>query len=251
MYPFDLSGKLLLVTGASSGIGQESAIKLAELGARLVLVGRDKEKLKNTECKLSSSGHIVAPFDLRQTETIFDWLEDIVQNHGRLHGLVHCAGLHMIKPLKLMEFKDYQNIFDINLGAAFILSKVFCHKLISFRPASIIFISSVAGICGEAGISAYSASKGALISLTKSLAIELANESIRVNCVVPGIVKTPMSDNLLNKMAPEQVEAVIAKHPLGIGSAEDIAYSIAFLFSDAAKWITGTNLIVDGGFSIH
>lgn len=253
MHPLcDMTNKTILVTGASSGIGRETAIQLSLLGGRIILVGRDEVKLQETQQLLQDqSNHIIAPFDLLQTDTISAWLKEVTLKTGPLDGLAHCAGIHQVKPLKLIEPKDYQSIFEVNVGSAFNLSRAFLQRNVAARPSSIVFVSSVAGLQGQAGISAYAASKGALVAITKSLAMEFAQEKIRVNCVAPGVVMTAMTEKLFGKMSEEQVNAVKAMHPLGLGAPKDVAMGIAFLLSDAARWMTGTSLIMDGGYCAH
>lgn len=247
----DMEKKTILVTGASSGIGKETAIQLAKLNAQLILVARKEEKLNETLNTLSPNNHLIAPFDLTQTSRISSWLKEIVETTGPLNGLVHCAGLHMIKPLKLMQPIDYQTIFETNFYSAYNLCKAFVQKGIATRPSSIVLLSSIAGIQGQPGVTAYSASKGALIAFTKSMAMEFAAEKIRVNSISPGIIQTPMTDKLFSKMTEQQITAIKAMHPLGLGTVEDVAHAITFLLSDNSRWITGTNLIVDGGYSMH
>jgi len=249
--PLNMSNKTVLVTGASSGIGRQTAVELAALGARLVLVGRDEVNLAATLALLPDAKHVLAPFDLNQPDKLSGWLREMTASIGLLHGLAHCAGIHLVKPLKFMEPKDYQLIFESNIGVAFNLSKAFCQKRIASKPASIVFISSAAAIKGQAAIAAYAASKGALISLTRSLAIELAQDGIRVNCVVPGVVQTAMTEKLFDKMTEQQIQTMTKMHPLGLGKAEDVAHAIAYLLSDASRWMTGTSLVIDGGYSAH
>ncbi len=139
----------------------------------------------------------------------------------------------------------------INVGAAIGLAKGFCQKGVCAPGGSIVFISSVAGLTGQAGLAAYAASKGAIVALTKALAVELAGEHIRVNCVAPGVVTTEMGQSLLRMLTPEQDADLEAMHLLGLGRPRDVAYAIAFLLAETARWITGTVLVVDGGYTAH
>jgi 3-oxoacyl-[acyl-carrier protein] reductase len=249
--PMSLAGKKILLTGASSGIGRDTAILLAELGARLVLVARSQEKLEETFHLLPANGHMIAPFDLAQSENLPIWIKGCVAEVGILDGLVHCAGIHLTKPLKMITLRDYQTVMDVNVGSVFSLTKAFCQKNIAGRPSSVVLLASIAGILGQPGISAYAASKGALIALTKSLAMETSAEGIRVNCIAPGVVETAMSEKLFAKMTEEQIKAVQAMHPLGLGKPRDVANAVAFLMADTSRWITGSTLVVDGGYSAH
>lgn len=246
--PFSLNNKTILVTGASSGIGKSSAVALSQAGAKLILVARQEEKLNQTVEQLAGSGHVCLPFDLTQTDEISSWMKKIVEKTGTLNGLLHCAGVHVAKPLQLITSIDLEKIWKINVASAFMLCKGFRQKKVRAADANIVLMSSVVADFGEAGISAYSASKGAVQSLVKSLSVELAPEAIRVNGIAPGIVKTGMTDILFSKMTSEQIESVSKMHPLGFGSAEDVAYAAVYLMSDAARWVTGSILKVDGGY---
>lgn len=246
--PFSLKDKTFLVTGASAGIGQDVALLLAQLGAKLILVGRDQQRLQETKNALPENNHRISAFDLTQFDLVSSWLKEWVAESGPLDGLVHSAGLHLMKPVRLTTAKDYHAIMDGNVGSAFSLAKAFSQKGITQPTASLVFISSVAGLTGQGGITTYSASKGAIAALTRSLAIELASSGVRVNCVAPGIVETPMSERLFSQLTEAQMNALRAQHPLGFGKPRDVAHAVAFLLADTARWITGTTLIVDGGY---
>lgn len=249
--PMDLSDRTILVTGASSGIGRQTSILLSQLGARLVLVARSTERLKETAEQLESSAHRLEPFDLTAIDDISPWFKRITAEVGSLSGLVHCAGMHSARPLRILSSRNIEQVMCINVNAAISLVKAF-HQKGAYTPASsIVFISSVMGLVGEPGVAAYAASKGALVALSKSLAMELARDGIRVNCVAPAAVKTEMTEKMEQSLAPEQFTAIEAMHPLGIGTPLDVAYAIAFLLADTGRWITGTTLVVDGGYTAH
>ncbi len=249
--PMDLKERTILVTGASSGIGRETSLLLSQLGARLILVARSKERLKETHEHLEGSGHFIQPFDLTAIDDIPSWLKGITAEVGALDGLVHCAGIHMMLPIRLLHSQQTEEVMRINFSSAIGLAKAFRQKGVSNSGSSLVLLSSVMGLVGESGVVAYAASKGALIAMTKSLAMELAREKIRVNCVAPGYVKTEMVQTQQQLLTSEQFSAIEAMHPLGIGTPLDIAYSIAFLLADTGRWITGTTLIVDGGYTAH
>ncbi len=250
--PMDLTGRRILVTGASSGIGRETAILLSELGAAVIVSGRDPERLNHTVTQLAGPGHHAAPFNLDDLESIPGWVRDLTADHGPLDGLVHSAGLHSAAPLRTIGPAAMDKLMRVNVYAAAMLARGFRQKGSRTQaPGSIVFVGSVAGIVGEPGISAYSASKAALMGMARSLAIELAPERIRVNVAVPGFVESEMSDRLKQSLTPEQFQVIEKNHPMGVGNVRDVAGGIAFLLGDAARWITGTSLLIDGGYTAH
>lgn len=253
--PMDMSGRTVLVTGASSGIGRETAILLSRLGARIVLVARDQGRLEETASQLAPStagaAHCVEPFDLNSTDEISKWLKRIAGETGVLHGFVHSAGMQVTKPVRFLDLATIEATFHINFLAGFALAKAFMQKGVRSDGASLVFLSSVMGSVGQPGISAYAASKGALNALVKSLAMEFARERVRVNCVAPAHVRTEMAEQVEAALTQNQFEAIEAMHPLGIGSPTDVAHAIAFLLADTGRWITGTTLFVDGGYTAH
>lgn len=249
MNPMQLNGRRILVTGASSGIGRETAVLLSQLGAQLILVGRNLEQLERTHSLLDGTGHQVCPFDLSGVDAIQGWMKDIAAKVGSLYGLVHSAGMQFTSPLRIASSCDVEALMRVNLTAALFLTKAFRPRGVAEKGGGIVFVSSVTGMAGQAGLAAYSASKGALIALTKSLAVELVQDGIRVNCVAPGMVDTDMSTKMLRALTPEQVAKVKAMHPLGIGRPRDVANAIAFLLAETSRWITGTTIVVDGGYT--
>lgn len=244
----DLTNKRIVVTGASTGIGQAAAVLISELGGKIIAVGRNEDTLQQTLDCLTGNGHRSAVFDLADAEQIPKWMLEIADGE-RLDGLVHMAGILESRPLRVSDSSFVDNLLSINVGSALQLARGFRNKKVRAATSSIVFASSIAALIGESGISAYSATKGAIVSLSRSLASELAGEGIRVNCVSPSLVKTEMGEKILSNMTEEQITAIERQHPLGFGEPVDVASLIAFLVSDASRWITGSNIVIDGGYS--
>jgi NAD(P)-dependent dehydrogenase (short-subunit alcohol dehydrogenase family) len=245
----DLGGTTVLVTGASSGIGRDTAILLSSLNARVVLTGRNRERLQETLVRLDGEGHRVAPFDFNHPEEISDWLRSLTVDAGPLNGLVHAAGVELISPIRFVKQQDAEEVLRINLLSSIMLVRAFTQKACHSTPSSIVLLSSVMGTNGAPSMSVYGASKAGLIGLAKSLAIELAPRQIRVNCVTAGCVQTEMLDRFRDLLSVEQFQALEHAHPLGLGTARDVAHAVAFLLADTGRWVTGSTLAVDGGYS--
>jgi NAD(P)-dependent dehydrogenase (short-subunit alcohol dehydrogenase family) len=248
--PLDLSGTMIMVTGASAGIGKATAQILSQLGARIILVGRKAETLKETEKTLAGEGHVIAPFDFDNVGEIEAWFKKTVPG-GLLNGLVHCAGSQILRPLKLISASETELLLRRNVVSGLVLAKAFRQKGFHAPQASLVYVSSVMGSVGAVGRSAYCASKGGVEGMVKALALELAADDIRVNCVAPGFVATGMLESVAKTVGPEAYAALEANHPLGFGEPVDVAYAIAFLLAKTSRWITGTALVVDGGYTAH
>ncbi len=248
--PFSLKNKNILITGASSGIGRQCAITFSQLGASVILIARNEERLKETYNRLDKGNHLIISQDITEYNKLEEVVNTAVDKVGKIFGFVHSAGIEMTLPLRSMQPSYYEKMFSINVISGFELAKIISKKkYIDKNGASFIFISSIMGIVGNPALIGYSASKGALISATKSMAIELVSKNIRVNSISPGHVKTEMANRLFEKISEKSKKEIIEMHPLGLGRPDDIANASAFLLSDAARWVTGTNLIVDGGYS--
>ena len=249
--PLDLSGRTILVTGASSGIGRETAILLSQLSAKVVLSGRDAKRLQETREQLHGDAHSVTAYDLNLLDEIPAWLKNVTAESGPLHGLVHSAGVHATIPLRVLSAQRIDEIMKVNVSTAIMLAKALRQKSCLAADCSLVFLTSAAGLVGSPGLAAYSASKAALIGLTRSLALELAGDGMRVNCVAPGFVKSAMLDRHIQVLSVEQLKALEASFPLGFGTPRDVAYAIAFLLAGTGRWITGSTVVVDGGYTIH
>lgn len=248
---FDLSGRHILVTGAASGIGRQTAITLAQFGAILTLMSRRADQLQETISLLpSAEQHAAVVQDVTQYDALEEVISAAVQRAGGFSGFVHCAGMEMTKPLAMLKPQNYEEVFAVNVIAGCELAKILSKKKYAAGvPSSFVFLSSIVSTVGQPAKIAYSSSKGALLAGVKSMALELAAKQIRVNAISPAVIETEMSIQWMMHLSPEEKERMVKQHPLGLGSTADVANACLFLLSDAARWITGTNLIVDGGYS--
>lgn len=249
--PFSLENKNIIVTGASSGIGQQVAITCSQMGAKVVLIARNEERLEETWKQLSGEGHYTISYDLTDLEHQKEMVADIVAKMGPIDGLVNCAGISTVMPLKLMTPNQVVHFFKTNVYATIELTRqVLSVKNVNKKGASVIFFASVMGVVGENAKSIYSFTKGALISGARSLAVEFAKKKVRVNVVSPGVVETAINKNQPYLADPDRRKVTESLHPLGIGTTMDIANACIYLLSDASRWVTGQNLIIDGGYTI-
>jgi NAD(P)-dependent dehydrogenase (short-subunit alcohol dehydrogenase family) len=247
--PLDLTGRVMVVTGASAGIGLATAILLSQLGARLVLAARNGERLAAALAQLEGAGHRVEQFDLAVPDEVPAWLKRVSAATGAISGVVHCAGAQVIRPLRVLTGGEIDGLLKLNVNAALMLAKGFRQKGVHAATGSLVLVSSVMGLVGAPGRAAYCASKSALHSMTKALALELAPEGLRVNCVAPGFVRTHMLEQAEATLGAEQLRRVEEMHPLGFGEARDVGSAIAFLLSDMSRWMTGATLVIDGGYT--
>lgn len=242
-HPFSLQGKTILVTGASSGIGRAVAIECSKMGAVVFLNARDEARLHETLAAMKGDGHQIIVADLTNEEAI----NTLVEQLPPLDGVVFAAGISMLKPIQVLSEKDIQTIFATNYTAPVMLTKTLAKKRKLNTEASLVFISSVSGNGNTAtALSLYGSSKSALNSFAKYAALEFATKKIRCNTICPGRIETNLLQN--QTMSQEDIEKDIAKYPLRrYGHPEEVAYAALYLLSDAAKWVTGTSLIIDGG----
>lgn len=244
--PFSLEGKTVLITGAASGIGKATAIQCSEMGAKVILVDLNKKGLKDITEIISCKNSEYRSLDLTHQES----LSEMVSSLPKLDGVVSNAGIVLSLLAKFCETKDMERIFKINTFSHInLIQQLISQKKLN-KGASIVFTSSMSGVyCGLAGGSLYGATKSAILGYTKALAIELAPRGIRVNTVHPGMIETPLTNGTI--LSKELLEEDAKNYPLGrYGKPEEIAYAIVYLLSDATVWMTGSQLLLDGGYSV-
>jgi NAD(P)-dependent dehydrogenase (short-subunit alcohol dehydrogenase family) len=244
--PFSLDGKRILVTGASSGLGRQIAISCAAGGAQMVICGRNPERLQETLSQLAGEGHATIVGDLTDDATIAATAESA----GLIDGVVHCTGISIPIPARMAKRDTVERLYNINVFTPQLLTNQLLAKNKINRDGSILFMSSSAAVRGVHGMSIYAGSKAALIAAARCLALETAKRGIRVNCLAPDLVETPMLYGSGPNMPTDQwLEEQRAIHPLGLGTPEDVANAAIFFLSGASRWITGTTLIMDGGIT--
>jgi NAD(P)-dependent dehydrogenase (short-subunit alcohol dehydrogenase family) len=245
-----LKDRVYLITGASSGIGAATAILLSSLGAKVILVGRDREKLELVAGMLLPSSSYTLKLDLALPGSLFDSVKSLPDEWLPLNGAFHSAGVEFVRPVRLTKAADFDYLMATTVRSALDLGRVAASKALMRDGGSLIYMSSVAAITGTTGLALYSATKGSIEGMVRSLAIELAPRQIRVNSIISGAIQTPMHDRLTASLSKEAVEDYQRRHPLGFGEPIDICQLAVFLFSDAGRWITGSSIVVDGGYSV-
>lgn len=247
--PFSLEGKTVLVTGASSGIGRGIAIECSKMGAKVVINGRNKERLQKTFDQLEGEGHIQIVADLSKQEDI----ERLANEVPELNGFVNSAGIPKICPVKRIDRQTLEEIMNVNAFGPILLTSQLLRKKKLQKKSSIVLIASISGVCmANTGEGPYAATKAALAGYTKTAAFELAAQGTRVNTICPGLVPTEIL-TLSNEMFSEDQlkETMYGRYPLKrVGTPEDIANGAIYLLSDASSWVTGINLVIDGGYTV-
>ena len=244
--PFSLEGKTILVTGASSGIGRSTAIVCSKMGAKVVLAARNEERLKETISLLEGEGHCYIKADLSVAEDI----DNLVEQCPQVEGLVNNAGLNIVGLVPFIKEEDLYTIMNANLNAPILLTHIFVKKKKIAKGGSIVFTSSIGKQVVAPGNSMYAATKGGLSAFMKNAALELGAKNIRCNAVLPGMVETPLKSGK-STITEEQWEINRQLYPLKrFGTPEDVAYAIVYLLSDASAWMTGSELVIDGGRSL-
>ncbi len=244
--PYSLAGKTVLVTGASGGIGRAVAEESARMGARLVLTGRNEERLKELLATLEGEGHEIVAADL----TVESDLLCLTDTLPELDGVVYCAGVSLLRPLQMLKGTDLQRVFAVNGFAPVLLLRHLLKARRLRHGGAVVLVSSVSGNGNVAvGFSAYGASKAAQTVFMEYAALELSGRDIRVNCILPGRVETELLQN--GTMTADDIETDRMRYPLRrYGQPCEIAWGCIYLLSDAARWVTGTSLTIDGGLTL-
>lgn len=245
--PFSLINKTILVTGASSGIGKATAIECSKMGAKVIITARNEEKLKETLSLLEGDGHQMIIADLSNTGEI----DNLVSQLPEINGLVNNAGKTITLPCNFITEEKLADIVSVNMTAPILLFSKLLKKKKLIKGSSVVFTSSINGIkTGSVGSSMYCATKGALSGFVKTAAIEYATKQIRVNCVCPGMINTNILE--FGVVTEEQLVEDAKKYPLGrYGKPEEVAWAMIYLLSDASSFVTGSNLVIDGGYTIQ
>ena len=245
--PFSIKDKTIFITGASSGIGRVTAIECSKLGASVIITGRNKERLNETYKLLEGDGHLQFIADL----TKYYEIEELVMKLPSIDGCVNNAGIIKTLLTPFISETALNEVIQINTNAPILLTQQLIKKKKLKKNSSIVFTSSISGVSiALLGNVLYSTSKGALNGFVKNAALDLATKKIRVNSVIPGMIETTILDEGI--ISKEQVLEDVQKYPLKrYGKPEEVAYAIIYLLSDAAAWITGSNLLIDGGLNLH
>jgi NAD(P)-dependent dehydrogenase (short-subunit alcohol dehydrogenase family) len=240
--PFSLENKTILVTGASSGIGYETCISIHKQGGNFIAIARREDLLIELLSKTSNTNRYIVGDLTKEND-----LQIIIDSLDKIDGLVHCAGIVSLAPVKYYNPKLMEDIRALNYDSILNLVNLLFKKKKVNKESSIVLVASISGLFGMKGNGIYAGTKGALIAISKVWANEFAGMKIRVNCISPGMVRTEITKRSITDLSKEVIEEDEKKYPLGYGDPEDVSNPIVFLLSKGSKWITGQNIVLDGG----
>lgn len=243
--PYSLDQKTIIITGASSGIGKTTAIECSKMGANLIISGRNRDRLEQTFNLLEGEGHKMFVADL----AIEDEIKSFVDFCPSVDGVFFCAGITDTTLVKFMNYEKLANVFNVNLFSPTIMTKLLLGKKKINKSASLVYMSSYGAEKVEPGLGIYAASKMGVNAMVHAIAKELVSRKIRANSIMPMMVKTELVDNI-TVISAEELKKDEEKYPLGYGNPLDVAYAAIYLLSDASKWITGSQIKMDGGSTL-
>lgn len=242
--------QIFLITGASSGIGRSTALLCNKLGATVIATGRDLSRLEALRKEAENQGNLhIEQRDLTvNMEDLPKWITELRKNYGKISGFVHCAGYNMMAPFSSFTVEDARKMFDVHFHAAMLLARGVADRRNHAKECSLVFVGSICAVTPLRMLSIYAAAKGAVISAAGTMSKELGTQGVRVNCVSPALVRTPLTENYSNAVMGYDVLGQEDKiYPLGISEPEDVAHTLVFLLSSASRKITGQNIVIDGG----
>ena len=242
-----IKGKTLLISGGTSGIGRATCEMAIEYGARVIVLGRNKISLNQLQSRYKQRV-VLVQLDLYEADFL-QKLSKALEAETEIHGFLHTAGVSPTMPINREKRRSWYKVMELNVFTGIEISQMLMKKY-RFSLSSIVYLSSVMADLAEKAKGTYSMSKGALNAIARSQALEYAKFNIRVNTIAPAVVNTPLTENSVYRKSDESMRDILKKHPLGLGEPEDIANAALFLLSDVSRWITGTNLKIDGGYSI-
>ena len=244
---FGLKGQNVIITGGATGLGFAMAKCLTSVGARVIIVGIESEEVLAAACKNIGINSSYYQFDITKTDETPALVDNIIEKYGQIHILINNAGNHCKKPIEEMKVEDFTNVLDVHIVASFALTKALIPHMKEHQKGSVIFISSMTGFLGQPYVTGYSAAKSAVLGMVRTLATEVSAQGVRINAIAPGWIDTPMLHKALDGDL-ERKNKILGRTPMKkFGKPEDIGWAAVYLCSDAASFVNGICLVVDGG----